>query len=267
MTPQTNGEEAVRVRFDASVARLTLNNPRRKNAITAAMARTITRFCDRVEEDPSIGVVIVDAVGGYFCAGADTRDLAAASVDPASSEAVRGISSVYDAFVRVGGLPVPSLCLVEGGAVGAGVNLALATDLLLLTPDAVLDSGFLARRIHPGGGHLSLLGGAAGHRVATAMGVFGVALSGEEAVRRGLAWECAPAAELPALADRITATAAADPELARRVKESARLELGPPAVPWAAALEIERGAQMWSMRRKGEAGWNARPGAGEGSAS
>ncbi|MGQ4267465.1 enoyl-CoA hydratase-related protein [Nocardiopsis changdeensis] len=265
MTAPTSGEGRVLTRFDGPLAHVTLDNPRRRNAITLSMARDLVRFCERVERDTVIGAVVVDAVGDYFCSGADTRDLADASADPASPEAVRRISAVYDSFVRIGNLPVPSVCLVAGGAVGAGLNLALATDLMLVTPDAVLDSGFLARRIHPGGGHLSLLGSAAGRGPALAMGLFGAALTGEEAVRRGLAWEQAPADELPALAGRLTAAAVADPELARRIKESARLELGPPGVPWPAALEIERGAQMWSMRRKGEAAWAARArGAGEG---
>ena len=43
---------------------------------------------------------------------------------------------------------------------------------------------------------------------------------------------------------------AADPELARRTARSMRTIAGPPALPWAAALDLERASQMWSMRRK-----------------
>ena len=53
--------------------------------------------------------------------------------------------------------------------------------------------------------------------------------------------------------DRALALAAVpgrDPELARRTAETLRAELGPPALPWSAALELERSSQMWSMRRK-----------------
>ena len=114
-------EPLVLVDFRAGVARLTLNNPARKNAITRDMVRIIVQFCDRVESDETIGAAIIDARGGYFCSGADTRDLA------------------------------------------------------------------------------------------------------------------------------------------RRIKKSADLELGPPAVPWAAAIELERGVQMWSLGRKGEAYWSTPP--------
>lgn len=56
----------------------------------------------------------------------------------------------------------------------------------------------------------------------------------------------------------LAAAAAKDPELTRRVMNSARLELGPPAVSWSSALEIERGVQMWSMSRKGLSSWSSR---------
>ena len=240
------------------VARLTLNNPRRKNAISLTMAAAIDAFCDRVTDDHTIGAVVVDAAGQYFCSGADTRDLATSSSDPASPEAVSRTSAVYGAFVRVGSLPVPTISVVVGGAVGAGLNLALATDILVTTPDSVLDSGFLARSIHPGGGHLSLLGRAADWSTTIAMAACGQSLTGAEAVTKGLAHAAVPAEELPALVDGLTGPAARDPELTRRIMTSARLELGPPAVSWSSALEIERGVQMWSMSRKGQQAWSSR---------
>lgn len=244
--------------FDAGVARMTLNNPRRKNAINLVMAAQIDEFCARVESDDSIGVVVVSAAGAYFCSGADTRDLASSSADPASPEAVARTSAVYGSFKRVGSLPVPTISVVIGGAVGAGLNLAMATDLMVTTPDAVLDSGFLARSIHPGGGHISLLGRAMGWGPAVALAACGQSLTGAEAVARGLAWAAADVTEIPGLVDSLTTTAAADPELTRRIMTSARLELGPPAVSWDSALEIERGVQMWSMSRKGKQAWSSR---------
>ncbi|MEV0354862.1 enoyl-CoA hydratase-related protein [Nocardia sp. NPDC050697] len=262
MTPEnpadTPTDPPVRTDFGEGVARLTLNNPRRKNAISLEMAALIDDFCVRVETDPGIGAVVVAAAGAYFCSGADTRDLASSSADPASPEAVRRTSAVYGAFVRVGMLPVPTISRVVGGAVGAGLNLALATDLMAITPETRLESGFLARGIHPGGGHLSLLGRAVGWSNTIAMAACGLALTGTEAVTRGLAHLAVPESELDARIAELTAPAAADPELTRRVMTSARLELGPPAVSWSSALEIERGVQMWSMSRKGEGSWSSR---------
>ncbi|MBF6188991.1 enoyl-CoA hydratase-related protein [Nocardia farcinica] len=262
MTPDTPvdapSEPPVLTDYTDGVAQLTLNNPRRKNAISLDMAALIGDFCTRVESDPGIGAVVVRAAGAYFCSGADTRDLAASSADPASPEAVSRTSAVYGAFVRVGMLPVPTISRVVGGAVGAGLNLAMATDLMVTTPEARLESGFLARRIHPGGGHLALLGRAVGWSSTIALAACGLSLTGTEAVARGLAHLAVEESEMDARIDELTAPAAADPELTRRIMNSARLELGPPAVSWSSALEIERGVQMWSMSRKGEGSWSSR---------
>ncbi len=249
--------EAILTSVNDGVGRLTLNNPRRRNAITLEMAAAIERFCDRVIDDDNVGAVVVDAVGSYFCSGADTRILAAASADPAAPSSVAQLSAVYRAFVRVGSLPVPTVGVVVGGAVGAGLNLALAVDLLVTTPDAVLDSGFLARGIHPGGGHLTLLNRAVGRANTIALAACGQSLSGEQAVERGLAYAAAPLPDIPAIVDGLTGPAARDPELTRRVMDSVRMELGPPAVTWDSAIEIERGTQMWSMARKGQ-NWSSR---------
>ncbi|GAA1786941.1 enoyl-CoA hydratase [Pseudarthrobacter sulfonivorans] len=253
--PQEN-DQPILVHVENGIARITLNNPRRKNAITIKMSEQIEEFCDLVDNDWSIGGVILDAVGAYFCSGADTRDLASSSANPASTEAIERTSAVYRAFTRVGSMPVPSIALVAGGTVGAGLNLAMATDLLLVTPDAVLDSGFLARRIHPGGGHISLLGRSLSRQQAMALAVLGVAVSGVEAARMGLAWKAIEQEAMLAEACGLLRLAAADPLLARKIKHSADLELGPGAVRWDAAVELERGVQMWSLGRKGEAGWD-----------
>jgi len=255
MSDEGAAAEQVVVTREGGIARVTLNNPRRKNAITVDMAARIEEFCDRVEVDETIGAVLLDGAGEYFCSGADTRVLAASSADPASPEAVASVSAVYRAFTRIGSLPVPSVTLLQGGAVGAGMNLALATDLLLVTPDAVLDSGFLARGIHPGGGHLTLLGRRVGYQQAAAMALLGRALTGTEAVGRGLAYAAHPAADLLRAATDLVTLAAQDPQLTRKVKLSLTVELGAGPVSWPAAVEIERGAQMWSMARKGGQGW------------
>ncbi|CAM5642633.1 putative enoyl-CoA hydratase echA14 [Streptomyces pilosus] len=242
-----------------SIGHLVLDNPKRKNAITQAMAARIVEACDRITADESVGALVVSGTGSYFCSGADTRDLAASSADPATPEAVARTSAVYTAFVRVGSLPVPVIAAVRGGAVGAGLNLALAADLIVVDEQAVLDSGFLARGIHPGGGHLRLLGRSLGYQQAVAMGVLGQALSGRQAADAGLALKACPTDDVEAEAFALCGLAAKDPQLTRRIKQSASMELEEPGISWPAAVELERGVQMWSLGRKGREGWTAKP--------
>ena len=232
------------------VATITLRAPGRRNALTVGMARAMVAACDEVDADASVGAVVVAAEGAYFCAGGDRATLAAAGRDPADPEAYAGLPAISVAFARVGRLEPPTVAAIRGGCVGAGTNLALATDLRVVAEDARLASGFLPIGLHPGGGHSLLLARAAGRETANAMQLFGASVSGTRAAELGLAWAAVPSAEVDAVALELAATPAADPELARRTARSMRTIAGPPALPWPAALDSERASQMWSMRRK-----------------
>jgi enoyl-CoA hydratase len=232
------------------IALLTLDAPARRNALTVAMAEELIAACEEIDADESVGAVIVRGNGGYFCAGGDRATLADAGTDPAEAERYAGMTTIYRSFARVGELQPPTIAAITGGAVGAGLNLALATDLRVVADDAVLLSGFLPIGLHPGGGHTALLGRLGSRESAAALTLFGERITGAQAVARGLAWAAVPAAEVDATAQRLAATPGADPALARRTAASLRTALGPPALPWPAVLELERASQMWSMRRK-----------------
>lgn len=239
---------------DAGVATIVLDAPGRRNALTRPMARALVEACDEIDADPAIGAVVVRGEGGFFCAGGDRQTLADAGRDPATPDAWDGIGDVYRSFQRVGELEPPTVAAVRGGAVGAGMNLALATDVRIVASDAKLISGFLPIGLHPGGGHGALLGRTGAREAASALTLFGERIDGARAAQLGLAWEAVEDSEVDARAHALAAVPGADPELARRTARSLRAELGPPALPWTAALELERASQMWSMRRKDLAG-------------
>lgn len=232
------------------VATITLDAPDRRNALTRDMARELTGICEAVDADQAIGAVVVRGAGGYFCAGGDRATLAAAGRDPAEPEAYTGLGDVYRSFQRVGELEPPTIAAVRGGAVGAGVNLAFATDLRVVSREAKIVSGFLPIGLHPGGGHGVLLGRTGQREATAAMALFGEQIDGARAAELGLAWAAVNDSEVEAVAAELAAVPGADPELARRTARSLRSELGPPGLPWAPALELERASQMWSMRRK-----------------
>ena len=142
------------------------------------------------------------------------------------------------------------MAAIRGGAVGAGVNLAFATDLRVIADDARLLAGFLRIGLHPGGGFFVLSGRTAGREATAALGLFGEELSGRRAADLGIAWEALPDADVEGRARELAARAGADPDLARRAARSFRNELGPPMAPWPIALDAERAAQMWSLRRR-----------------
>jgi enoyl-CoA hydratase len=232
------------------IAVMTMRAPERRNALTVEMAEAMLDACATIDADPGVGAVIVTGEGDYFCAGGDRGVLDDAGKDPAGPQTYRSMGLIYSAFARVGKLEPPTIAAIRGGALGAGLNLALATDLRVVAEDARLLSGFLPIGLHPGGGHSLLISRAVGRETANALQLFGQRITGMQAVTLGLAWAAVPAAAVDATARDLARTPAADPELARRTAKSMRTIAGPPALPWDAALDLERASQMWSLRRK-----------------
>jgi len=240
--------------LDGGVAWLTLRNGRRRNAISLKMAERMVNLCDELDSNLDIGAVIMQGEDGYFSSGAELSVLSKVAENPAGAAEHEMLSTVYRAFTRFGELAAPTVATVAGGAVGAGVNLAFSADVVLIANGATLDSGFLRRGIHPGGGHVAL-----SRRFMTTQQVMsfvglGRPISSAEAVRHGLVLDSVEPEELTDRARDLVTLAAGDPVLARRIKASARLELGPPGIDLAAALEVERGAQLWSMGRRSPGG-------------
>ncbi|MEA2347695.1 MAG: enoyl-CoA hydratase [Thermoleophilaceae bacterium] len=240
----------IEVTVAGGVATLRLAAPDRRNSLTPEMAVELIDACERIDADQEVGAVVVCGSGGYFCAGAHRDALADAGLDPAGDEAFEKMGSIYRSFARVGELATPTIAAVVGGAVGAGVNLALACDLRIVATDATIVAGFMKLGIHPGGGHFTLVGRAGGREAAAAFGLFGEGVDGTRAAQVGLAWEALPADQVEPRALELAAVPGADPVLARKATHSMRQQLGPPGTSWPVALDAERAAQMWSLRRK-----------------
>lgn len=234
------------------VATLTIDSPEVKNALTPSMGREVSALCDEIDADTDIGAAVIAGARGTFCSGADRRTWDP-SADQASDTVYKDFSAVYQCFRRVGALTVPTVAAVRGAAVGAGLNLMLATDLRIVAHDARILAGFLRIGLHPGGGFFTLLSRVAGREATAALGLFGESIDGTTAQRIGLAWESLPDDEVEPRALELAQGAARDPELSREAIRSLRTELGPPGMSWDAALHFERATQMWSQRRRTEA--------------
>jgi enoyl-CoA hydratase len=239
---------AIHLTVGDGVAQIEIDNPEVRNALTPQMADDLAAVCDQIDGDSQIGAAVVTGAGNAFCSGADTRTWTNHH-DPTSDEAFGNSSRTYKAFYRFGQLQVPTVAAVRGVAVGAGTNLVLAADLRVVAHDARL-MGFTRTGIHPGGGFFTLATRAMGRETTAAVGLFGAELNGHDAVRLGLAWETHPADDVLGRALDLAKVAARDPQLARKVVHSFRIESASGALTWDAAVEFERGVQMWSMRRR-----------------
>jgi enoyl-CoA hydratase len=255
-------DDEITVERHGGVAILGLNAPRRRNALTLSMARALVSACDELDADESVGAVVVKGEGSFFCAGADLATLARVGEDPAEAERYDALGAIYAAFLRVGRLRAPTIAAIRGGAIGAGLNLALSTDLRIISDHARLRAGFLPIGAHPGGGGLTLLHRLVGSDTAVAIMLFDEEVTGTRAVEIGIAWAAVPDREVEARALALAQKPAADPTLARLATHSLRAE-AEFHLPLDIAVAYERSAQMWSLRRRTDRSKNVAPMSGE----
>ena len=227
------------------VALVTLVDLERRNAMTAGMVDEIVETFDALEADTETGAVVLTGAAPAFCSGADVAALGALSEQQDDGER-RQVRSIYEGFLRVLRSSLPTVAAVNGPAVGAGLNLALACDVRIAGTSARFDTRFLRIGLHPGGGHAWMLERAVGPQAAAALLLFGAALDGPRAAEVGLAWACHPDDELIDRAIEFAARAATVPkELSAAAVATLREAPWQPDFDTAVATEITR--QSWSL--------------------
>ncbi len=190
---------------DDHVARITLDRPDAKNALTIEMRDGLVDAFRDARADADVRAVLVTGTGDAFCAGMDlgASTMVQAGTDDfdtrSTAEALRiGVQS----FIReLWELDKPTVAAVNGAAVGPGAHLALACDFVSFARwGLVVDAGgaYLLPRL-------------VGLPRAKAMVMLGEGARGAEAVELGLAYRCVPAAELTSTATDLAVRLAAGP--------------------------------------------------------
>ncbi|WP_327302327.1 enoyl-CoA hydratase/isomerase family protein [Streptomyces sp. NBC_01298] len=204
-SPQEPTPDAeVRLAVDAltGVATLTLSHPRRRNAITLAMAGQLIRYVTELAAVPEIRLLVLGGADGDFSSGADITALRPDGPGELGEELMR-----CEDVLR--GCPLPTIAAVEGNCVGAALQLALACDLRVAASDArfgitparlglVYPAPTVARLVRS-------LGAAAAKRLLFT----GDLLGAEAAARLGVVDEVAAPDAFPATVDRLAGTIAA----------------------------------------------------------
>lgn len=118
------------------VGTLTLNRPKKLNAISQAMFdRDFPELVDRLEADASIRTLILTGAGGNFCSGADVGRMGPGSTRT-PEEKKEGLRKTLGWIYRLANLDRPVISAVDGIAYGGGFSLALTADIVLATPRA-----------------------------------------------------------------------------------------------------------------------------------
>jgi len=172
---------------DAGIARLTFNRADRLNAFNVRMHTEVADALSRIEADRTVRVLLITGAGRGFCSGQDLseRDFGAGPLDLGQSTDV-----YYNPLVRrLAALALPVVCAVNGVAAGAGVNIALACDIVVACSSAKFVQAFSAIGLIPDAGGTWSLPHLLGQARALGFTLTGGMLTADMAERWGLIWK------------------------------------------------------------------------------
>lgn len=171
------------------------------DAINDAMARAA---------QPRIRAVILSSEGGFFCAGGDLNTLIERRKLPEAERRVR-VDLLHDLIRGIRACPVPVIAVVEGGAAGAGVSLALACDLIVAADGAKFTAAYVKAGLVPDGGLTSALARMLPRPLAMEMCLLARPVSAEQMCAMGAINAVAPAGKADEMADELADALAKGP--------------------------------------------------------
>lgn len=210
--------EGIETIESGGIIELHLDRADKKNALTAAMYRTMTAALGEATERADIDAVLIAGKGDAFCAGNDLKDFLAG---PEGGAAAFEFISVIARFEK------PIVAAVQGLAVGVGTTMLFHCDLVYAAPDARFVTPFVNLGIVPEAASSLLAPAVMGHAKAAAMLLLGEPMDAESADKAGLVTAIVPADQLLAHARAKAAALAAKPPQA--LAHTRRLMKGDPA--------------------------------------
>lgn len=178
--------DLVRVTVEGGVHRVTMNRPEVMNALNRAMR---VELLAALTAGHSARVIVLEGSGRGFCSGQDLSD--AQGLDAAGFEAI--LNEEYVPMIRaITEAPVPVIAAVNGAAVGAGANLALACDLVIACESATFIQAFTRIGLIPDAGGTSFLPRRVGLQRAMGAALLAEPVSARQAVDWGMIWEAVP---------------------------------------------------------------------------
>lgn len=138
------GTPELRCEVRERVAILTMNRPQARNALSDSMSPALRRMIRQLDEDPSVGALILTGEGAAFCAGGDVKGMGAAAPAPLPfDERLRQLQERQRTLTgALAKMRIPTIALLPGPAAGAGLSLALACDLRIAATSAFVMTAF-----------------------------------------------------------------------------------------------------------------------------
>jgi enoyl-CoA hydratase/carnithine racemase len=200
---------------DGAVATLTLNRPERLNAISGPMLTELSERLLEADRDPAVRVIVLTGAGRGFCSGLDLVDANAGT--GIGGGAGGGVPLPVNLDLRdappcvLHALDTPTICALNGGAAGYGMDLALGCDIRVAARSAKLAAAFTRRGVLPESGGTWLLPRLVGWSKAAEIIFTGRTLDADQCLELGLVSRVVPdellAKEVQALAEEIASNA------------------------------------------------------------
>jgi len=194
-----NAEPVLRVdRTDEAVLELTLDRPNRLNAVNLNLYEQLVEALSAADRDRTVRCIVLTGSGRAFSAGADLK--AHRDGPPGATDRTRYIDAAQDANRLLQTIGTPVIAAVNGPAIGAGLELALSSDFMIVAEDARLRLPEVALGTFIGGGVVYTLAERVGVLKARELIYFGDFFTGLEAAEWGVASLAVPAGQVVAMA-------------------------------------------------------------------
>lgn len=212
----STGTDTIVARVEDRVGIVTLNRPHRRNALHPEMFDAVPQVLEHFAEADDVGCVLITGSGSAFCAGGDVRDGGSSNADvPCGDAEIAARTAQLKRSARMVELlcqlPKPTLAALPGPAVGAGMSIALSTDLRIAARSARLIAGWGQLAFSGDFGGTWFLSRLAGPSRAMEILVDGSPVDSERALSLGLFNKVVDDTELPAAAMDWAAQIAAGP--------------------------------------------------------
>jgi methylglutaconyl-CoA hydratase len=189
----------------SGVARITLNRPDKRNALTSEMMSALRDALQRATHDSAIRLLLIRGAGRDFCAGLDLSEVLKSAED--ALEALASARRLGELYIAMRRHPRPIVAAVQGRALGGGAGIATACDLILAAESAQfgypeVKLGFIPAIV------TTMLRRAANERQALELAVTGEPISAPRAYAIGLINRVVPDAEFDAGVERYVAALA-----------------------------------------------------------
>ena len=206
------------------VVTLRLNRPETLNAMNEAMMAEFERLLPDIAADAAVRALVLTGTGRAFSSGGDQKRDRGRMVDHKFFDGDLGgdvIERLHRCILQLQSLPKPVIASVNGIAVGAGCNLALAADLRIAADTARFGEVFSLRGLVPDGGGSYFLPRLVGVAKAMELVMLADIIDAQEALRIGLVNWVKPAGDLQAETDTLADRLAQGPTLAYGMAKSA----------------------------------------------